>query len=438
MKGSESNFLTHNQRVKYVGAIIPVITVLIVATIAFTATHKALVIGIGALIPILGMLLFQLSKQKSDQPLFKTLPVAINGLNVFLICWLAGPDSPSFLLGLAIIGVSTLIFDNTLQLIFAIIYSLLMVASGSFLAGKSTGEIAIYLVLLTCYSFVLVRMLHFTILQGKEIMTSHQKIETQKQLIEEKNKSITDSITYAKRIQQAKLPKEKEIHSSFPESFVLFKPKDIVSGDFYFLHKTNGLTFIAVADCTGHGVPGAFMSLIGSERLEDAVSQCTDTSEILKRLNRGMKSSLRQSDSEESTRDGMDLALCAVDTVNSIVNYAGANRPLWIVRKEQETLEEIKATRMAIGGLTKDEQNFESHELKLQVGDTFYMCTDGYADQFNGSSGKKLMTKKFKELLLAIRHKEMYEQKIYLDSFIENWKAGEEQVDDILVIGIRL
>ena len=267
---------------------------------------------------------------------------------------------------------------------------------------------------------------------------SNLLLSEKNKIIEEKNKDITDSITYAKRIQQAKLPKKEDIYSSLTQSFILFKPKDIVSGDFYFFHKNSQSVFIAAADCTGHGVPGAFMSMIGSEKLEDAIYQSNNTSEILKKLNKGIKTSLRQSDSDESTRDGMDIALCSVDTQNIIVKYAGANRPLWIIRNGQTNVEEIKATKTAIGGLTEDNQHFDTHEIKLQQGDTFYICTDGYADQFSGQDGKKLMTRKFKEILVSIQNKTMQEQEKHLDNFVENWKAGAEQVDDILVIGVRL
>ena len=272
------------------------------------------------------------------------------------------------------------------------------------------------------------------------------EVEKYKLIIEEKNKDITDSIIYAKRIQQAKLPKKEDIFAALPNCFILFKPKAIVSGDFYFFHKTpppfgkfgQGCIFIAAADCTGHGVPGAFLSMIGSEKLQDAVSLSTDTSEILKRLNIGIKISLRQSESYDSTHDGMDIALCSVNTTNFTVKYAGANRPLWIIRNGQIEIEEIKATKKAIGGYTKDEQHFDTHKIQLKKGDSFYIFSDGYADTFGGIAGKKLMTKKFKEILLSIQHKPMLEQETYLDNFIEDWKAGEEQVDDILVIGVRL
>ncbi|MFL5752614.1 MAG: PP2C family protein-serine/threonine phosphatase [Bacteroidia bacterium] len=271
-----------------------------------------------------------------------------------------------------------------------------------------------------------------TIHEAKKIMVKQKKV------IEERNIAITDSINYAKRIQQARLPKRGNIKSTFPESLILFKPKDIVSGDFYYFNANHNGNFIASADCTGHGVPGAFMSLIGAEKLDDAVSQNADTSEILKQLNKGIKNSLQQSDHNESTRDGMDIALCSVDKINRIVKYAGANRPLWIIRKGQTIIEEIKATKKAIGGLTEDNQHFDTHEIRLQQGDTFYISSDGYADTFGGKSGKKLTTKKLKGILLSIQDKSMEDQELYLDNFIKNWKAEIEQVDDILIIGIRL
>jgi serine phosphatase RsbU (regulator of sigma subunit) len=294
------------------------------------------------------------------------------------------------------------------------------------------------LLLVVVFAGLIFRSLRITRRQKLVIEIKNRETEVQKKIIEEKNKDITDSINYAKRIQQAKLPKKEDIYKSFPDSFVLFKPKDIVSGDFYYFHKNNKSVFIAAADCTGHGVPGAFMSLIGSEKLDEAVFLSSDPSAILKQLNIGIKNSLHQSDSSESTRDGMDIALCSVDKVNRIVKYAGANRPFWIIRKGQIVIEEFTGTKNAIGGLTGDNQNFDTHEIKLYQGDTFYIFSDGYADTFNGQDGKKLTTKKFKQLLLKIQNMSMKEQENHLENFIEDWKAGTEQVDDILVMGVRV
>lgn len=265
------------------------------------------------------------------------------------------------------------------------------------------------------------------------------KLEVQKELIESKNREITSSINYAQRIQSAILPSLDDISSAFVQSFVLYKPKDIVSGDFYFYTSKHNLKFIAAVDCTGHGVPGAFMSMIGAEKLDEGVELSANPSEILKILNTGIKTSLKQSDvNDDSTRDGMDLALCSVDTINRTIQYSGANRPLWIIRKGATEVEEIKATKKAIGGFTEFTQTFESSTIQLEEGDTFYLCSDGYADTFNGETGKKMNTKRFKQMLVDIQPMPMDHQKRHLAEFLDSWKGSEEQVDDILVIGVRM
>lgn len=264
-----------------------------------------------------------------------------------------------------------------------------------------------------------------------------ERIQITKKL-ELKNKEVTDSINYAKRIQNAKLPSKEVIYSHLPKCFILFKPKDIVSGDFYFFHKNEKSVFIAAADCTGHGVPGALMSMIASEKLNDAFLYSTDTSEILTYLNQVIKHSLRNSNNNEFMSDGLDIALCSLDLKNLKMSYSGAFRPLWIIRKGQNVIEEYLATKKSIGGFTEDSQHFDSHTIKLHKGDTLYIFSDGYADTFGGSGKKKMTTKRFREVLLGIQEKNMEEQERYLDDFLENWKADEEQVDDILVIGIRI
>ena len=164
------------------------------------------------------------------------------------------------------------------------------------------------------------------------------------------------------------------------------------------------------------------------------------TTKILSFLNLGIKTALKQTDDENSTRDGMDIALVRIDyeELGATIHYAAANRPIWIVRKNASEMEEIKPTKQAIGGFTDDNQQFENHEIQLQEGDSFYISTDGFADQFGGATEKKLMTKKFKEILLSIQEKSMKEQEEHLNTFIEKWKNGREQIDDILVIGVRV
>ncbi len=274
--------------------------------------------------------------------------------------------------------------------------------------------------------------------QANDLLTSQKsEIEKQKRLIEVKNIEITDSINYAQRIQKSILPPTEEISRILPNYFILFKPKDIVSGDFYWFSETNNKILIAVADCTGHGVPGAFMSTIGSEKLNEAATQSDDVSAILQSVNIRMKKVLHQSEKKDSTRDGMDIALCSFNKELTQLEYAGANRPIWIIRNGKNEIEEIKATKMAIGGLTNDEQIFTKHTVELQKGDTIYISTDGFADQFSDND-IKLMTKKFKNILISAQDKSMKDQQKFLDTFIENWKGNMEQTDDILVFGIRI
>jgi serine phosphatase RsbU (regulator of sigma subunit)/uncharacterized protein HemY len=284
---------------------------------------------------------------------------------------------------------------------------------------------------------------------NKELDSRNQKLESAYHIIEEKNREITDSINYARRIQQAILPSVEAIRNVFPESFVLFKPKDIVSGDFYFFAAPVNAgkeksVFLAAADCTGHGVPGAFMSMIGSEKLRDAVQQYSNTGQILNMLNKGIKTSLHQSADQESTRDGMDIALCAITSSTEAggramkVQFSGAYRPMYIIRNGVSEMEEIKATKRAIGGFTEVENDFLVNELQLKQGDIFYIFSDGYADQFGGEDGKKLTTRKFKELLLSMKDKPMAEQEKMLAVFLESWKGVREQLDDVLVIGVKV
>ncbi|HET6225616.1 MAG TPA: tetratricopeptide repeat protein [Bacteroidia bacterium] len=270
-----------------------------------------------------------------------------------------------------------------------------------------------------------------------QLSIQYERIETAHKIIKEKNHEITDSINYALHIQQAMLPDTKEIDKSLPENFVYFKPKDIVSGDFYFFINAHNKFFIAAADCTGHGVPGGFMSMIGSEKLMNAVKQSAHPGTVLSLLNKGIKDSLHQSEHAYSNRDGMDIALCAFDMQNHVVEYAGANRPFWLIQKNSGELIEVRGTKTSIGGLTEDDKAFKTHHMQLQPGDTIYICSDGFADQF-GKTDKKLTTKKLKTILVEINHMPLKEQAQYLDSFINEWKGMTEQTDDILIIGVKI
>jgi len=262
------------------------------------------------------------------------------------------------------------------------------------------------------------------------------EITEQKEIIEEKNKDITDSINYAKRIQNAILASKEIKYKLFPDAFVLFKPKDIVSGDFYWFAGKDGKRLIAACDCTGHGVPGALMSMIGNNLLNKVVNEkaVTSPNKILTEIDAELRKTLKKEENVDS-KDGMDVALLSFSG-DTEMEYAGANRPLWIIRDGK--LEETKATKISIGGDRFGQQiEFVNHLVKLKKGDTVYIASDGFADQFNNND-KKLMTKRFKEILLGIQHLPMVEQEKYLDEFIDKWRGALEQTDDILVIGIRV
>lgn len=303
------------------------------------------------------------------------------------------------------------------------------------------GMIMMLLMAVTVFSRYQVKKKANRLLQQKNEAISLQKmqIEHAHEELAAKNKDITDSIRYAKRIQESIFPPSRLINKYIPENFILYKPKDIVSGDFYWFEHRNGKSFIAAVDCTGHGVPGSLMSMIGNSILRRAVVEHKKAtpSEILDELNAGITESLNQSYEESSVKDGMDIALCCIDHVNKTIEYAGAFNPLWIVRNGE--LAEIKADKIQVG-LFMDEEaiKFRNHKVEVKGGEVFYLFTDGYADQFGGPAGKKFKYKPFAEKLIEISGLPLAQQKDELESTFTSWRGQLEQVDDVLVIGFRI
>ena len=255
----------------------------------------------------------------------------------------------------------------------------------------------------------------------------------------QKNKDITSSIEYAKRIQEAILPRIDHIQKQFNDSFILYKPKDIVSGDFYWFGEKQGKKILAIVDCTGHGVPGAFMSMIGHNLLNQIVVEkgIITPGDILNELNHGVQTALQQGTGGVETTDGMDAAICTIDTETREVEFAGAFRPLIVVSKG--IMEKIDGDKFPIGGKQMGyEGKYATKKRKLNKGDAIYMFSDGYADQFGGDRGKKFMVKRLNELFLSMEPFSMKEQGAQMDKAIEEWKGNHQQVDDILVGGIRL
>ncbi|HEY6160664.1 MAG TPA: SpoIIE family protein phosphatase, partial [Bacteroidia bacterium] len=283
---------------------------------------------------------------------------------------------------------------------------------------------------------VLIAAFAFVLLRGNvQKKKANEKLSLAYREIEIKNKDITDSINYSKRIQDAILPAKEVKYKLFPQAFVLFKPKDIVSGDFYWFAEKDGKRLIAAADCTGHGVPGALMSMVGNNILNQVVMEkgITQPALILDQLNAEVIKSLKQSGAEN--KDGMDISMLVFHSEMDI-EYAGAQRPLWIVRGKE--LIEVKPDKFSIGGLQLEQRHFTGHRIPLQQNDCVYIFSDGYADQFGGTEGKKFRSRQFKELLVSIHSLPMNEQEKKLDESIERWKGHAMQVDDILVIGIRI
>jgi serine phosphatase RsbU (regulator of sigma subunit) len=301
------------------------------------------------------------------------------------------------------------------------------------------------------------------IIEIKNIETEKQKvlIELQKITVEEKNKDITDSINYAKRLQDAILPPLSLIKQYLPESFLLYKPKDIVAGDFYWMERLTSLNFsqgrdfersgpdmpsplgegkdevilIAAADCTGHGVPGALVSVVCSNALNRTVKEfkITEPGKILDKVRELVLETFEKS--EDNVQDGMDISLCCMNTKTSEVQWSGANNALWYIQNGE--LKEVTPNKQPIGKYY-NATAFNTHSLKLSKGDSLYLFTDGYADQFGGPKGKKFKYAQFSDKLKAISNKRMEEQKSILLQAFEEWQGGLEQVDDVLVIGIRV
>ncbi len=283
--------------------------------------------------------------------------------------------------------------------------------------------------------------------QKQEVELKNEEVTQQKEIVEEKQKEIIDSINYAKRIQQAVLTGEDVWNKVSKEHFILFKPKDIVSGDFYWAYNTpNNRSVFALADCTGHGVPGGFMSMLGNSFLNEIVieNKIFKANEILNKLRSKIISALEQKGGTQQ-KDGMDISLCVWNKLDNTLEFSGANNPLWIIKTvvsssgvENKQLLEYKADKMPIGTYLETETPFSSTVVQLQQGDIIYLSTDGYADQFGGPKGKKLKYKPLIQLLISNSNQDMISQKTKLEDAFNLWQGSIEQVDDVAIIGVRV
>ncbi|MEX1003284.1 MAG: tetratricopeptide repeat protein [Crocinitomicaceae bacterium] len=307
------------------------------------------------------------------------------------------------------------------------------------------------IILIAIRGFLLKKKAHQKLLQQNQIIQQkNEQLQVAYQQIEEKSNEIYDSIRYAKRIQSAILPPKSRVKELLPDAFILYQPKDVVAGDFYWLETVASpsnspeggepaTVLFAAADCTGHGVPGAMVSVVCNNGLNRSVREygLTDPGEILNKTREIVLEEFEKS--EEKVNDGMDISLCSLRLRSDCyeLKYAGAHCPLWIIRKDASQIEEIKADKQPIGLFDKAAP-FTTHEMQLYPGDTIYIFSDGFADQFGGDRGKKMKTGNFKKLLLTIQQMSMHEQKTYLFESFQEWKGDLEQVDDVCVIGVRI
>jgi serine phosphatase RsbU (regulator of sigma subunit)/lipopolysaccharide biosynthesis regulator YciM len=279
-------------------------------------------------------------------------------------------------------------------------------------------------------------------LKNYQLIEKTDIIEAQHGTIHQKNKEITDSIKYARKIQTAMMPLKEEFQAYFRESFIVFEPKDIISGDFFWITEKNGKIIFATADCTGHGVPGGFMSMLGVSLLNEIINEhdLTEPALILSRLRKKVITALRQKGLSGEQQDGMDMTVCVIDKNLMTLHYAAANHSFYLIRKNGFNFEltEYKGDKQPVGIFGKDLKPFKQHIIPIQENDLIYTMTDGYADQFGGTKGKKFKYKQLKEMLLEIQsHPLSHQEKIIKDRF-NQWKGDLEQVDDVTIIGIRI
>jgi serine phosphatase RsbU (regulator of sigma subunit) len=290
------------------------------------------------------------------------------------------------------------------------------------------------------YSLNILRSLAVFAANAIENAEAYRKIEAQNEDIRRTNDKMTASINYARRIQQAMLPDRTAIQAVLPDSFILFRPRDIVSGDFYWFLEKDGKIFIAAVDCTGHGVPGAFMSMIGNDFLNEIVSlldiEAPDL--ILNELHKHVRKALKQA--ETDNRDGMDVALCVIDPQRRVLEYAGAKNPLIYIRHDQpQIVHHIKGDKVPIGGMQKeDDRCFTKHVIPIESTTSFYIFTDGLQDQFGGNQGMKYTINRIKKFFAEHCQLPMEQQRRELRSEMMDWMQNERQIDDILVIGFKI
>lgn len=395
----------------------------------YSSNNWLITTALALLIPIVASSILYISEKKNFQPGY--LILVINGLLFFPYMYYSGIQSPTWLTLINMTVGSFFMFNN--YKVGQYFMAFLSIITGLFFYNMGSSLEYAFMITFVNLGFIILFNRAYRYMQMQQ-----SKIEEKNKEIESKSKDITDSINYAKRIQYAVLPQEETIYKNLPLSFIFYKPKDIVSGDFFWYHELSKEEYILVcADCTGHGVPGAFMTVIGSSLLNQTVidNNVSEPSTILLELDRQINFTLKQHENSGLTvQDGMDLTLIKVNKLKNELIIASAKRPVILIRDKK--ILEFKGSKFSLGGMLTGTKVFEETIINYEAGDYLYMFTDGYVDQFGGQMEKKFSSKRLRELFAEISNFSVAKQKEMLVQSLENWQGGLEQVDDILVVGI--
>lgn len=424
----------------------------------YLSIYRLLLFLLAVMIPLFGIGFTYGNPEAISPPLFKEIlaPVGIfiliasykfswvkrNMQSIMLVLYIAvvvwqlfvlkmNKFNPNNDLGfLVVISAITVGFES--RKIFILFISILFVLMTSFVLVNEVEGISKLIFIITVFS-----VLFISFLVNNRKFKAESSVGKFTAQLKEKNKEITDSISYGKRIQTAILPNKDLVKKYFPDSFVLYKPKDIVAGDFYWMQQVGDYILFAVADCTGHGVPGAMVSVVCNGALNRAIREfkLTAPSAILDKTTDLVIEAFSQSD--EMVQDGMDISLCSWNLKTGDFWFSGANNPIYLVKGKEKKIEIFSSDKQPVGRFDK-RKPFTNVKVEFEKNDTLYLFTDGFVDQFGGPKGKKFKRKKFKELLLSINNKSSKDKKSYIDNIFERWKGDLEQVDDVCVVGIQL
>lgn len=407
----------------------PPILIVSVAALTITSRYPWITFPAFFMMPILGIGFLKLSAKK-NKTLHLWSGITIMPL-IFIVCFCGGPHSPTFIVGFTNLLFISINFTRKIEKALMTLLSLGTILTGSLLSDITVDLVLEGMLCLLIYFYIINQLLNFSLTQANQIAEAKHEIQ-------EKHREITDSINYAERIQRSFLATQELLDLRLKNYFVLFKPKDVVSGDFYWAADLeNGAFAFATADSTGHGVPGAIMSILNISSLEHAVENgARSPSEILNQARHAIIERLKKDGSANGGSDGMDASLICLDPLRKKIKYSCANNLILIVRDGQVL--ELERDKMPVGRHEKDKELFTEHEFELEPNDMIYTLTDGFADQFGGDHGKKFMYKKLKGLLLSIAGEKPDIQKNMLDAAFDSWKGKLEQVDDVCVVGIRI